>query len=219
MAGVSQIAVTTFVPLVFTVVAQLGALARTASSNGETLRGRPPLLLPDGTWLVPALGRINLLHAVNVVVLTSAFVLVRALDHGPLRVVLTLLVAVMWTVLPLLEVDEYSDVLDAGCYPTSIYYHAVTTLIIMAFLDWCIDPGVVHIEYDLLALQWSELTANTDLHALIMLAGLLTANALGYLHLLASDLAAKESGGDRLQRILDRARHEEADPARRDHQP
>lgn len=212
MAGVSQIAVTTFVPLVFTVVAQLGALARSAGSGGETLRGRPPVLLPDGSRLVPALGRMNVLHAVNVALLANAFVLVRALDDGLLQGVLTLLVAVVWAALPLVEVDEYGDVLDAGCYPTSLYYHAITTLSVVAYLDWHVDPGVVRIEYDLLALDWSQAAGNPDLHASLGLAALLAASVLGYLNLLHSDLAARDAGRSRLRRLRDRSRHDDADP-------
>lgn len=190
MASIDQGAITIFVPLIFGVVAQLSALARSFADRADDLVGNQPILLPVSEWsTAPNLGRLNYVHATNHLLLTSSFLLVGALETGVVKNVLGLLVLLIWLMLPLLEVDEYDGIREAGKLPLSVYFHAGSTLLVAGYLVAVHDPGVLLETGDLYAPQLSTLTAHPgQVGSVGGLSILWFASVYGYLRLLEWDV-------------------------------
>lgn len=198
MASVDQTAVTLFVPLVFAIVGQFSGLARALSpdEDGETVTGQPPLLFPWSNRALPSLGRLNLVHGTNVFLLANTFLLVSALDSSLLRGVLALIVLVVWLQLPLLEVDDYGTILGVGCYPLSIYFHGISTMVVAWYVVARAPADVVTLEGDLLEGELLATLGSPELRPLLAFLGLLAASAAGYLHLLGWDIDRAEAKPD-----------------------
>lgn len=190
MAGIDQGSVTIFVPLVFGVVAQLSALARTMADEAQDLVDKEPVLLPVSDWsAIPTLGRLNYVHATNNLLLTASFLLVGVLDAGVVKNVLGLLVLLVWLLLPLLEVDEYGEIRETGNLPLSLYFHVGSTFVVAGYLVFVHDPAVLLREGDLYSPQVSTLAGNPGQVLSVGLLGVLwLASVYGYLRLLEWDV-------------------------------
>ena len=132
----------TLVPLLLVVVERFTSLVRDETANPADVVGSRPLLTPlsllsrgrsapDELGLFPRLGRLNVVHATNVVMLGAAFVLLASTSGSAVRNVLSLVVAVVWLQLPVLEVKGYDAVRDAGIVPVSLYWHVLGTGLIV----------------------------------------------------------------------------------------
>lgn len=187
MTAVDRTAVTLFVPLVFATVAELSSLARDLEPDADGLAGRPSLLRPGSSRLLPALGRLNVVHATNVLLLANTFLLVSALDASLLRHVLALIVLAVWLQLPLVEVADYTAITRAGRYPLSLYFHVASTLALVWYTAGHVTPDVVALEEALLELHFLAVLHGEQLRPLLVFLGLLVGSAVGFLHLLARD--------------------------------
>lgn len=199
MVELSQTTVTIFVPLIFTVVMQLSALARSADSDG-TLADLPPLFFPRGSRFVPSLGRLNLFHATNAALLAGCLVLVQA-GPDPMLTILSLLVGFVWLQLPVLEVEEYAT-LSEEVYPVSLYFHVVATAATAAYATTVVDSWAVVRDLDELTLNPLSLLDARSLWPLAGLAACCLVSVVGFLHLLEWDLRARDGDRRRVERVL-----------------
>ncbi len=144
-SGLQPSDLTTLVPLLLLVVERFSSLARESADEPWEFIGVNPLLTPvektsdDGLQatlgnLWPHLGRLNIIHATNVMVLGSAFLLTVSVSQSAIRNVVGFVVALIWIQLPLLEVDEYGAIREAKVVPISLYWHALTTLLMILFV-------------------------------------------------------------------------------------
>jgi hypothetical protein len=144
----------TLVPLLLVVVERFTSLVRDETADPADVVGSRPLLTPlsllspgqgdpDELGLLPRLGRLNVVHATNVVMLGSAFVLLVAADPSAVRNVLSLVVVIVLLQLPVLEVSGYDAVRDAGIVPVSLYWHVLGTGLTaaLAFTVRQFEPG------------------------------------------------------------------------------
>lgn len=126
-----------FVSLLFVVVVEIGAIARSLDLETISEQKLPPFfiglfyLLDTGsqdTVGVPQLGRFNFLHGANLGILMLGFVLVSVSLTGLTKLLVSTITFVIWALLPLLEVDEYEQILIDGFRPVSYYHHALFSL-------------------------------------------------------------------------------------------
>jgi hypothetical protein len=137
-----------------------------------------------GFW--PHLGRINVFHGTNVIVLLSAFALVLTVESSPIRNVTALVVAIIWLQLPLLEIDEYKSIREAGIPPVSLYWHMVTTLGVMTLMIGLprYDPGQLLREIQVLQGKATNLTEFTpQIRGILLLSALALVSVAVYLKL------------------------------------
>jgi hypothetical protein len=135
-----------FVSLLFVVVIEIGAIARSLDLERIADQKLPPFfiglfyLLDTGsqqTVSVPQLGRFNFLHGANLAILMVGFVLVTETVTGITGLLVSVITVIVWALLPLLEVDEYEEILIDGFRPVSYYHHvlvvAATALVIYSY--------------------------------------------------------------------------------------
>jgi hypothetical protein len=142
--GLEASDLTTLVPLLLLLVGQFSSLMRNTGDSPSDLIGVNPLWTPvsllggnrddhSGVTLFPRTGRINAFHMTNVALLFSAFVLILAAEQGLIRNILGLVIAIVWIQLPVIEIDEYDDIRNAGIPPVSLYWHIITTFVAVTF--------------------------------------------------------------------------------------
>ena len=152
----------TLVTLLLVVVERFTSIVRDETTNPRDVVGSQPLLTPlsllsrgntgdgndgeeddenggnenDGSlWRLPRLGRLNVVHTTNVLMLGAAFMLLASPESSgspAVRNVLSFVVAVVWVQLPVLEVKGYDAIRNAGIVPVSLYWHAVGTGLLVA---------------------------------------------------------------------------------------
>ncbi len=128
-----------FVSLLFVVIVEIGAIARSLDLERIAEQKLPPFfigvfyLLDTGssqqTVSIPQLGRFNFLHGANLAILFVGFVLVTETTTGLTGVLIALVTVIVWALLPLLEVDEYEEILIDGYRPVSYYHHVIVVLV------------------------------------------------------------------------------------------
>lgn len=128
-----------FVSLLFVVIVEIGAIARSLDLERISEQKLPPFfiglfyLLDTGsdqqTVSIPQLGRFNFLHGANLAILFLGFVLVTETTSGLTGFLISLVTVIVWGLLPLLEVDEYEEILIDGYRPVSYYYHVCVVVI------------------------------------------------------------------------------------------
>jgi hypothetical protein len=106
--------VTALIPLLFLVVTQLAQAGQKVDLQKALEEGRNPLGVPilDSFPGVPPLGQFNFIHGANLTQLCVGLMMVTLLSEGWIRGGLTLLAWVVFVILPVLEVDEYSSILE-----------------------------------------------------------------------------------------------------------
>jgi len=123
------------IPLTLLVILELASVARDIDllellkQDPKPIIGLPLSPLVD----IPPLGRFNLIHALNTVILfyLEYFVLTGIGPSSPrtsIDIALTsvIIIWLVWVVLPLLEVEEYDSILRYTERPRSLYLHAIT---------------------------------------------------------------------------------------------
>ncbi len=209
--GLGASDLTTLVPLLLLLVLQFASLTREVGESSSELVGVNPLGTPvswlssdgdDGTRLLPRLGRINVHHATNVGVLFAAFALVTRVNPGPVRNVVGLVAAIVWIQLPVLEIDEYDEIRDAGIPPISLYWHVVSTVgtLVFAVTSESFQPGLLLTDgVQLLANDSSKMIVDQVISALPITVSFLVAIG-GFLKLLEWELYGAayytENGGN-----------------------
>lgn len=155
--GLEASDLTTLVPLLLLLVGQFSSLMRNAGDSPSDLIGVNPLWTPvsllggnkddHSVNLLPRTGRINAFHMTNVSLLFSAFVLILAAEQGLIRNILGLVIAIVWIQLPVIEIDEYDDIRNAGIPPVSLYWHIITTFVAvtLAATSGGYEPGRVFV--------------------------------------------------------------------------
>ncbi len=128
-----------FVSLLFVVIIEIGAIARSLDLERISEEKLPPFFIGVFYLLdtsarqqqvsVPQLGRFNFLHGANLAILFLGFVLVTETTEGLTGLLIALITVIVWALLPLLEVDEYEAILIDGYRPVSYYHHVLTVLL------------------------------------------------------------------------------------------
>lgn len=140
--------VSLFVSLLFVVIVEIGGISRSLDLERISDDQLPPFfvglfyLLDTGSQQrvsVPQLGRFNFLHGANLAIILLGFVLVTTTTDGTSGLLVALVTFTIWALLPLLEVDEYEDVLRDGYRPVSYYHHVAVTIATAAFI-YAYDP-------------------------------------------------------------------------------
>ncbi|MFC7132124.1 MULTISPECIES: hypothetical protein [Salinibaculum] len=138
-----------FVSLLFVVIIEIGGIARSLDLQRISEEKLPPFfvglfyLLDTGSQQrvrVPQLGRFNFLHGANLALILLGFILVTDTTAGTSGVLIALVTFTIWALLPLLEVDEYEDILRDGYRPVS-YYHHVAMTVATALFVYFFDPA------------------------------------------------------------------------------
>ena len=147
-----------FISFLFLVVIEIGGVARSLDLERISEQKLPPFfiglfyLLDTGSQqqqvTIPQLGRFNFLHGANLAIIFLGYVLVTETTAGSTGILFSLITYVVWAILPLLEVDEYEDILIDGFRPVSYYHHVLVvsaTAIYIYFYDslWAaVDVGL-----------------------------------------------------------------------------
>lgn len=137
-----------FVSLLFVVVIEIGGIARSLDLERISEEKLPPFfiglfyLLDTGSQqqqvTIPQLGRFNFLHGANLAILFIGYALVTETTTGLTGFLISLVTFVVWALIPLLEVDEYEEILIDGYRPVS-YYHHVLVVSVSAILMYSYD--------------------------------------------------------------------------------
>lgn len=138
-----------FISFLFLVVIEIGGVARELDLERISEEKLPPFfiglfyLLDTGSQqeqvTIPQLGRFNFLHGANLAIIFLGYVLVTETTTGSTGLLFSLITFVVWAIIPLLEVDEYEDILVDGLRPVSYYHHVLTVSIAAVFVygyDW-----------------------------------------------------------------------------------
>lgn len=148
-----------FVSLLFVVVIEIGGIARSLDLERISEEKLPPFfiglfyLLDTGSSQqkvsVPQLGRFNFLHGANLAILLLGFILVSTTSSGLTKILVSLVTFIIWALIPLLEIDEYEEILIDGLRPVSYYHHVVivsisAVLISFRELLWSLFPYQLH---------------------------------------------------------------------------
>lgn len=127
------------VSLLLMVVQQLAALVRDAGDDRPDYADTHPLLDPVRTdggkpaiFALPRLGRLNVLHTTNVIVLAGAFLILAAAEQSIVTNVFALVVAIFWLQLPLIEVPNYQEICGDDEPPVALYLHVAGTVVVIA---------------------------------------------------------------------------------------
>lgn len=139
-----------FIPLLFLVVTEIGAIARNLPLKRIADEELPPFWIGVFYWLhsdpnervrIPQLGRFNFIHGANLAIITLGFILVTDTTSGFTGHVVALLTWIVWMMLPIFEVDEYEAILETG-RPVSFYFHVLVgsaNALFIYFFDGVLD--------------------------------------------------------------------------------
>lgn len=148
-----------FVSLLFVVVIEIGGIARSLDLERISEEKLPPFFIGLFYLLdtassqqkvsVPQLGRFNFLHGANLAILLLGFILVSTTSSGLTKILVSLVTFIIWALIPLLEIDEYEEILIDGLRPVSYYHHVVivsisAVLISLRELLWSLFPYQLH---------------------------------------------------------------------------
>jgi|GEM_PF-3176357 len=124
-----------FISFLFLVVIEIGGVARSLDLERISEQKLPPFFIGLFYFLdtgsqqqqvtIPQLGRFNFLHGANIAIIFLGYVLVTETTTGSTGILFSLITYVVWAILPLLEVDEYEDILIDGFRPVSYYHHVL----------------------------------------------------------------------------------------------
>jgi hypothetical protein len=128
-----------FVTLLIVSVIEISAVTRSLDLERINKKKLPPFfiglffLLDSGSSQqkvsIPQLGRFNFIHGANLAIIFLGFVLIVENTDGRTGLFITLITFVIWALFPLLEVDEYEEILIDGYRPVSYYHHVLMVLI------------------------------------------------------------------------------------------
>ncbi|ERH12220.1 MAG: hypothetical protein J07HB67_01234 [halophilic archaeon J07HB67] len=123
-ANLSSVAAT--VSLLVLIVVELASFARDEIDGPEQVVDSRTLFGMDKLDWWPSLGRLVVVHTLNLTILAVATFLVFSVSGQPVSIALLILVVIVGLALPMLEVGEYQAVRDAGVTPASIVLNAIT---------------------------------------------------------------------------------------------
>jgi hypothetical protein len=126
-ANLSSVAAT--VSLLVLIVVELASFARDETEELSELVGAPVLFRMDRLDWWPTLGRLVVIHGLNLAVLAVAAMLVLSVSNGVVRNALLIVVLLVGLTLPMLEVGEYQAIREAGVFPRSLVYNALTVVV------------------------------------------------------------------------------------------
>ena len=138
-----------FVSLLFVVIVEIATVARELDLERISKDKLPPFfvglfyLLDSGSQqqvTIPQLGRFNFLHGANLAMIILGFVLVTDTTSGRTGALIALVTFVVWALVPLLEVDEYEEIVADGYRPVSYYHHVFVTALTALFI-YFYEPG------------------------------------------------------------------------------
>jgi hypothetical protein len=152
-----------FISFLFLVVIEIGGVARTLDLERISEQKLPPFfiglfyLLDTGSQqqqvTIPQLGRFNFLHGANLAIIFLGYVLVTETTTGSTGILFSLITYVVWAIIPLLEVDEYEDILIDGFRPVSYYHHVLVvsaTAIYIYFYEYIWEVIEIDVGFPLL---------------------------------------------------------------------
>lgn len=152
-----------FISFLFLVVIEIGGVARTLDLERISEQKLPPFfiglfyLLDTGSQqqqvTIPQLGRFNFLHGANLAIIFLGYVLVTETTVGSTGILFSLITYVVWAIIPLLEVDEYEDILIDGFRPVSYYHHVLVvsaTALYIYFYDYIWEMVEIEVAFPLL---------------------------------------------------------------------
>lgn len=193
MSEISETALTLFVPLAIGLTAQFSSFARepTTAEIGSVIDSKPLVVPFIWSWM-PTLGRINFVHATNYLLLLGGLILVAAFEGSAvLRNVLGILLVFVWLQLPVFEVGRYAEIREENL-PLSLYFHAISTFVVVAYVTMYFTPGKMVEDFDLLSPNLSQIAASNQLLDISVLAMLVIVNVFVFLKLLESDLTPND---------------------------
>ncbi|WP_147302052.1 hypothetical protein [Haloferax sp. Atlit-4N] len=138
-----------FVPVIILIVIELSGVAREIDlyqALHEDGANIIPFLFPGERNLIPNLGRFSFIHSLNVSFLIISTVII-SLDGGVSVIWVIALLLAVWTVLPVLEVDEYETIIKQGVSPKSIRRHMMYGPILISYT-------FVHFTFLIEAQEW-----------------------------------------------------------------
>lgn len=123
-------AVAIFIPLLLAVVTSLSSFLRDSVDLISVAQNQNPSF-PFFSVFLPALGRFPIIHISNIFFLLLGIVIVKDVATSNLTALLgSLILGIFSLILPLLEIDEYEEILNQSSsgwfHPRSYYYHCVS---------------------------------------------------------------------------------------------
>lgn len=131
MTNIQSIVV--FISLVLFVVGQLCQVTRSMDLRRLALEQRNPIVLLK--WFpVPNLGRFAFFHYINSTILSLSVLLVIYWADGVIGSILNVLIVPIFVLLPIMEVDEYDQLLNSTDLPTSLQFHGILSILIVGLV-------------------------------------------------------------------------------------
>lgn len=125
--------VVVFISLVLFVVGQLCQVTRSMNLRRLALDQRNPIVLLK--WFrIPNLGRFAFFHYINSTILSLSVLLVIYWADGVIGSILNVLAVLIFVLLPIMEVDEYDQLLDSTDLPTSLQFHGILSILIVGLV-------------------------------------------------------------------------------------
>ncbi|MGB9934089.1 hypothetical protein [Haloarcula amylolytica] len=138
-------------PIILLVVVELSGVARDVDLEEAVTKDYPPIFLPSGeSSIIPHFGRFNFIHGLNTTLILFGALLLSG-PNSRLPVISGLIFSVVWIALPLLEVEEYDDILLEGKSASSIHWHTGAGIIAITYAA-VYDPFLENTQY--LGVEW-----------------------------------------------------------------
>ncbi|GGM50632.1 hypothetical protein [Haloarcula argentinensis] len=140
-------------PIILLVVVELSGVAREVDLEEAVVKDYPPIFLPSEEFsIIPHFGRFNFIHGLNTTLILFGVLLLSG-PNSQLPVISALILSVVWIALPVLEVEEYDDILLEGESATSIHWHTGGGIIAITYAVMY-DPHLENIQY--LGVKWPQ---------------------------------------------------------------
>lgn len=121
-------------PILVLVVVELSSAAREVDLEQAIRQDYPPMLLPQRQFnFLPRFGRFTFIHVTNASLLLGGIYLLST-GSREFTILSAVILTVLWIALPMLEVEEYDDILAAGHAPKSIYFHILVGVVAIWYI-------------------------------------------------------------------------------------
>ena len=119
-------------PIIVLVVVELSSVAREVSLEEAVVNQYPPLIFQKENILLPNLGRFNFIHGMNASLLIFGVYILSA-NSFRLAIISSLILFIVWVALPMLEIDEYDDILAERESIRSVHWHIASGIIVIPY--------------------------------------------------------------------------------------
>lgn len=140
MPEISSSAIVVFTSVSFLLVTEISSITRNMEMERLAKTNRAPFEF--GFITIPNFSRFTLLHAINIMILISVGLALFLLNKNLITALLIGPTLAISFLLPLLEIDEFDELLKDGTLPQSLSTHIQTVLTIVVLLTFLIAVAI-----------------------------------------------------------------------------